>query len=803
MVKNYFFLLCFFIAFTKMRSQSNISGRVIDSLQTPVPYQPIALLNAKDSIVNKGIITNESGRYSFDNVKPGSYLLKVIASGFKIKFSNSFPIDSSHSVEVPDLQLISTDISLNEVSVTVMKKTIEFKNGNITVNVEDSPLAVGNTLYELLAKLPGVTVIDDVISINGKAGVKILIDERLQQYSGQQLITLLKSINASSIQKIEILKNPPVKYDASGAGFISVKTKKVKLTGFSGSTYLNYTQGFYANRNGGLSLNYKGKDFAVFSSLNAGYDEFIYRSIFDKAITFNAITTDFHQLTAERNTSKYATYNVGADWFINKRNTIGFKVEGTQGTVTPIRNGNNYLSDNSLGYNQLVFSSVRPNTWNYINYNLNAEHVFDTLGTTLRFSFDYSPNLDLNKGDFENHFVNESGANTLAPKIFKSDNNLKFVLYSSKLDFEKQLSKAVKMEAGIKGNDQNMLSNFNFQNKDDVTGIYSTDSVYTNIFSYKEQVTAGYLNFQTQLKKYSFQIGVRGENTKIRAVSKTNSVKYDRDYFNLFPMASISYDPSEKNSYQLSVNRRIERPDYTSFNPYKYFVNLLVSFQGNPYMQPQYISSVEFTHGRKQWLYNSLSISKITNSFYGYPMQNDSTKETSNSQSNIKNCMVYSYGVYVQKEIKKWWMFTFNLSANYVDFWGQVEGRDYSGNGMQYYAFMNSQFSLPKNFKIDLNGQYMAPGNVVIYNNTPRWALNLAVQKSFFNKKCNLTIGMNDIFYTLKNKNTANYLNMRSTTSTSNDTQRFKASLSYNFGKIKVQQRKTKSNEEESNRLGH
>lgn len=786
-----------------MQSQSSVSGKVRDTLGTFISYQPIALLNAKDSTVYKGTVTDEAGKYLFENLKPGNYLLKAIAAGFKIKYSAPLILDSLSKVEVPDLQLTSTDINLNEVSVTVMKKTIEFKNGNITVNVEDSPLAVGNTLYELLAKLPGVSVIDDAISINGKAGVKILIDERLQQFSGQQLITLLKSINASSIQKIEILKNPPVKYDASGAGFISVKTKKVKLTGFSGSTNLNYTQGFYANRNGGFSLNYKGKDFAVFSSLNGGYDEYIYRSIFDKTITYNNVTTNFHQLTAERNTSKYASYTFGTDWFLNKQNTIGFKVEGTQGTATPIRHGNNYLSDNSLGYNQLVFSSVRPNTWNYINYNLNAEHVFDTLDTKLRFSFDYSPNLDLNKGDFENHFVNESSTNTLSPRIFKSDNNLKFVLFSSKLDFEKQLSKAVKMEAGLKGIDQNMLSNYNFQNKDNATGIYSTDSVYTNIFSYKEQVTAGYLNFQTQLKKYSFQIGVRGENTKIRAVSETNSVKYNRDYFNLFPMASISYDPSEKNSFQLSYNRRIERPDYTSFNPYKYFVNLLVSFQGNPYMQPQYISSVEFTHGRKQWLYNSLSVSKINNSFYGYPIQNDSTKETSNSQSNIKNCMVYSYGVYMQRELKKWWMFTFNLSANYVDFWGQVDGRDYAGNGMQYYSFVNSQFSLPENFKIDLNAQYMAPGNVVIFHNTPRWALNLAIQKSFLNKKLNLTIGMNDIFYTLKTKNTANYLNMQSATSTSFDSQRFKASLSYNFGKIKVQQRKTKSNEEESNRLGH
>lgn len=789
------------IAGTAMFGQSQISGKVIDSVGAPLPYSPIALLNVKDSSVHKGIITDDAGKYVFEKIQAGNYFLKVIATGFKIKYSEFFKVDSASAVQIPDIQ-VSSAVNLNEVAVTVMKKTIEFKNGNITVNVEDSPLAVGNTLYDLLSKLPGVTVVDDVISINGKSGIRILLDDRIQQYSGQQLMNVLKSINASSIQKIEILKNPPVKYDASGAGFISVKTKKVKLTGFSGSTNFNYTQGVYANKQGGLSLNYKGKDFTVFSGVYPAIDEYQYKSIFDKNVTYNGITTNFHQITSERNTNKYASFNIGSDWFVNKRHTIGIKIEGMQGTATPVRQGINYLSDDSQGYDHLIFNSVRPNSWNYINYNLNTEHKFDTVGTTLRFSFDYSPNTDLNKGDFENVFINKGSANALPPRIFKSDNNLKFILYTAKLDFEKQLNKLIKLEAGIKANDQNMLTDFNFQNRDMVTGTYSIDSVYTNVFSYKEQVTAGYLNFQSQFKKFSFQAGVRGENTKIRAESLTNSVKYNRDYFNLFPMLSVSFDPTEKNSFQLSYNKRIERPSYTTFNPYKYFVNLLVSFQGNPYMQPQYIEAVEFTHGYKRWLYSTLAVSKINNSFYGYPVQNDSTKETSNRTANLHTAMVYTYGVFIQKEIKKWWMFTFNLSANYVDFWGQIEGRDYSGSGAQYYAFLNNQFSLPKNFKVELNGQYIMPGNVVIYNNAPRWGLNLSIRKAFLDNKLNLTVGMNDIFFTMVTKNTANYLNMNSSVFNSTDTQRFKINLSYNFGKIKVQQRRTKSNEEESKRLG-
>lgn len=799
---RYFYLLCLLLVF-KIVTAQNINGTLLDSLQQPVPFVAAGLLKANDSIPIKGTNTNENGIFNFDNIKPGKYVILVEAAGYGKTFSKTYSVDSINTTNMEPLVLKSQVVNLGEVAVTFVKKLVEFKNGNITVNVENSPLAIGNSLYDLLARLPTVMVSDDNISIQGKQGVRVLIDERLQQQSGQQLINLLKSIQAGNIEKIEILKNPPVKYDAAGAAFISVKTKKLKITGFSGSVTGNYSQGFYANKNGGLTLNYKGKNFAVFSSLNAGNDEMLYTSLFNRNVTFNGITTNFNQVTREKVTNQYASYNIGTDWYVNKNNTIGFRIEGTQGTSIPNRKGYNDLSDNSLGYTRLLFGSVRPNSWNYINYNFNAEHKFDTLNTTLRFSFDYSPNLDLNKGDFENNFVNSAGNITQTPKVFKSDNNLKFVIYSSKIDFEKQLDKTLKLEAGVKGNDQTMLTNYNFSNKDAVTGEYKLDTAFTNNFLYKEQIYAGYMNLSKEYKKMSFQAGFRGENTSIRASSQNNSVAFTRDYFKLFPLLSINYNPSQNHSYQLSYNRRINRPNYTSFNPYKYFVNLFVSFRGNPYMQPEFHHNIEFTHGYKNSFFNTVSFSVINNIFYGYPIQNDSTKESEQTSSNLQNCYIYAYNTYIQKDLFKWWNLTLNGGASYLTFNGAIDGNSYSGVSFQYYGFISNQLTLPKSFKIELNADYQAPGNVVIYKNKNRWSLNIAIRKSFLNNKLNATLGMNDIFYTSIVRNSADYLNIHSNLRTTFDTQRFKASLSYNFGKVKVQQRQTKSNQEEKGRLNH
>lgn len=795
--------LAFLFLFVASAKAQSIKGILVDSSQSRLAFIPIALCNKADSTIIKGTSSDEEGRFEFTGLKTGRYFLKVESFGYESFSTSVLALDSLAVIDLGTLQIKSSALNLSEVSVTTQKKLIEFKNGNITVNVENSPLAIGNSLYELLLRLPTVSIVDDVISIQGKNGARVMIDERLQQQSGAQLMNLLKSIQASNVEKIEILKNPPPKYDAAGSGFISVKTKKLKVTGFSGSISSNYTQGFYANKGLGFSLNYKGEHFAVFSNFNGGDNAMHYTSLFNKQITYDGVSTNFNQITSEKNSNLDGSYTIGADWFVNKRNTLGFRIEGNNGKAIPVRHGVNNLSDGSLGYDQLSFASVRPNSWNYINYNVNAEHLFDTLGTLVRFSADYSPNLDLNSGDFQNYFLNSQGTATLPAKIFKSDNNLKFIILTGKLDFEKALSKSLKLEAGGKGNNQDMITKFNFLNQDQVTGNYSVDTNYTNGFEYKEKIYAGYFNLTKEYKKFNFQGGLRGENTSIRAASTSSNVAYKRDYFNLFPNASVSYDPSNKHSFQIAYSRRIDRPDYTSFNPYKYYVNLFVSFQGNPYLMPQYTQNFEVTHGYKSSFYNTIAYSMLKNIFYGYPIQNDSTKETLQKTSNLQNADNLSYSTYLQKDLNKWWMLTVNGWFNYIRFNGTIDGNYYSGRSIQSAIFVTNQLSLPKGIKAEVAGRYFMPTHVVIYDQIQRWALDLALRKNFLKNKLSATIGINDVFFTWIQGNTAQYLNINSNLRTTFDTRRFKLNLSYNFGKVKVQQRQVKSNQEEKNRLEH
>ncbi len=795
----------FVCSFFGTYSQNKLEGKIVDFKTAGISFCPLALLNATDSSVVKGNVTNENGEFIFENSKPGNYLLKISFVGFTDTIVSVGKIDSSSQITMTPIILRATAVNLNEVAITTIKKPMEFKNGNITVNIEGSPLAIGNSVYDLLMRLPGVVVNDGVISIQGKQGVRVLIDDRVQQFSGSQLMAILKSMSASMVEKIEILKNPPVKYDASGnAGIINIVTKKIKITGFSGSANLSNQQGFYDTKMGGLSLNYKGKKFTFFSGFNV--DDQFQRNVnhMQRAVTYSGVTTSLDQHSTEKDGGVQANIFAGFDWYVNEKNTIGIRVEDMPGNTNRVRIGNNNLSDNSLGYRQLTFKGSVPNVWNVIYTNLNAEHLFDTVGTKIKFNADYyGPYLDIYGGKYENNFSDSSGAMATPPKIFNNNNTLIFSTLLTRLDFEKKFSKTFSIEAGAKGSFQDMRSDYKLENLDNTTGTYVTDTNFTNKFIYKEQILAGYVNFQKQIKKLALQFGLRAENTDVHALSVTRGIAYTRQYFNLFPTASIGYNKNDKHNFQLSFNRRIDRPDYNSFNPYRQFYgNLLSTGQGNPSLFPSYSNNYEISHNYKGSIGHSFSYSRTENFIFGYPVQNDSSKLTISKLGNLKTFENYAYSVFVQKDIKKWWTLSLNATAFYFSFNGTINGTNFTKAAPAAYGYISNMILLPKSTKIEVSALYLSPWLNAVNSINTRWALNFAIKKSFLNDKLNFSIGVNDLFFTLGTRNTAYVPNQTYNVNVTFDTRRFVTGVTWSFGKVKVEQRDVKGNDPDKKRLG-
>ncbi|MBP8033733.1 MAG: TonB-dependent receptor [Bacteroidia bacterium] len=774
-------------------SQCAISGQLSDSLKAPIVFNAIGLLNANDSSIVKGVMTDDKGAYCFENIKKGTYQLKVSAIGFDTYYSNTLEYDSVTPITLPNITLKARSINLNEVSVAAQKKTIEYKNGNVIVNIEGTALAMGNTAYDLLSRLPGVTVSDGNISIQGKAGVKILIDGKLQQVSGQQLMNILKSMNSSQIDKMEVLKKPPVKYDAAGTGgMINIKTNKLKIVGFSGSVFGSYSQGFLGSGSGGFNLNYKGKKFNFFSGVTANKDARHFVNKATNTINYNGIETTVDQETVTKSHGHYETYNIGTDWFINKSNSIGIKINGAFGLGLDDHTTNTNISDNSLGYQNTILYANKPNPWIYPEFNLNTEHLFDTVGTALHFSADYKPYWDIYDANFNNQFIDATSSVSSTSSIYKTSNTLLFNTLSGLLDFEKELKHEFKIETGIKHSYQGMNSDYYLKNQDAITGQYLTNNLYSDVYDYTQHISAGYFNINKQHKKMSFQLGVRGENTYINTLSKSNHSGFNRQYFNLFPLASIDFKKSDNHNFSIAYNKRVNRPDYNLFNPFVVFNSALSSFQGNPNLKPEYSHDINFTYSYKTWMNHSFSYLRNLNNFLDYSSQSDTTKFNISSIINLKWAEIFNYNVFIQKDFTKWWTFNFNGSVFYINAKGVVNDKSYTINTVAFNPSIYSRFTLPKGFSIELNAWYLNPFLEGTYYTKSRSSVNMGIKKTWFDEKLSVSLAFNDIFFGEKRNTTSDYQNQHSVGYQSFDSRRVNLSLNYNFGKLKVEQRQAK-----------
>ncbi len=785
-----------------IEAQQNFFGRISDSTGLGLEFVTVAILNTSDSSLVQSTLTDVKGIYNFSVVPSGEYILKSFVIGYAENYS--LITVNENTKELPNIILKTKGINLNEVSITAIKKSIEFKNGNITVNIEDSPLAAGNSVYDLLFKLPGVTVDeDDNILIQGRSGVKVMIDDRVQQMSNKQLINLLKGLNASNIEKIEILKNPPVKYDASGTGgMINIRTKKIKLTGTSGSVSYNYSQGFYAYHIPSISLNHKSKKLAFFSNFGLQKDKTHHDHHFNKKIVYDSFTSEMDQRMNNNEGGKFYHVQAGLDWYINKKNTIGVKVNSDGGLEYEDNKGATSISDTALGYNQLEFYSYMPNPWHYSNYNFNAEHLFDTLGTKFVFSVDYAPNYDIYDGKSENNFLDNSGKHVFQPFNYTQSNTITCNVLTSKADLQKVFAKGLILEGGVKGSDLIMVSDYNLKNQDNVSGNFILDTNFSNKFSYSEQLSGAYLNAKREVGKFNLQAGLRGENTHILAKNRTGNANYTRNYFNLFPVGSIEFNPNENNSLQLNYNKRINRPNYNSFNPYKSRSSIFMANMGNPYVLPEYSNTIELSHTYKGVLSNAISYENVKNYQLDLTLQNDSTRETIAYVQNLDRCFEFAYSLFFQNEITKWWMISFNGSASYSEYFGNINGLNYYSRGYFSIANLTSTFLVKKKTKIELNGKYIGPRYIGVWYNYPRWAVSLALKRSFLNEKLNVVVGVDDIFFTMQGNNQIKLPGQDWKITATNDSRRFKVAITYIFGKTKVEERDVSSNSEEKGRLG-
>lgn len=787
--------------------RGRISGIVIDGNTKTIESATISLLKVKDSAVAKMSVADKTGKFEFDNIAEGKYFVSITAIGHEKGFSEVIEVNAANTdIKLQTIELIPMAKSISGVTVTSKRPFIEQKAGKTVINVEASPTNTGLNALELLEKSPGVSVDNDGnISLKGKQGVMILVDGKPTYMSGADLTALLKNMQSTSLDQIEIMTNPPAKYDASGnSGIINIKTKKGLVKGMNGTANLNYTQGLYGRYNGGLNLNYRNDKLNVFGSYNAGkYEGYNNLEINRRIVNPDkSLKNTIDQLSRPHFEGVYQNVKLGMDYYFSKKDVAGIVVNGNfhEGDEDPRSVANVRHPDPSLDY-QLISDGMNTRKSTNIATNFNYKHTFDSTGREITADFDYANYRNRSNTRLTTHSVDkfgQEGADVILLGYIPSDINI----YSGKIDYVHPFKSGLKLEAGLKS------SVVSTDNKVGYLRDQVSDASRNNHFLYDENINAAYAIFTKSIKKWELTAGLRLENTIAKGHQLSNDSSFKREYTNLFPNVAVGYTVNEKNQVNFSYSRRIMRPDYDDLNPFTFFLDSLTYGQGNPYLQPQFTNNFEVSHTFNKFLTTTLNYTQTDDIITQMLKQNNEKNETYQTQENFNNMKQFGIAVSANFPITKWWnanIYTNVFNNHYTGIY-QNGGKN-DPVDIQFTSFMGNMtnsFTIgKKGWTAEVSGWYRSKAAEGILVANEMYAVNSGIAKTLFKKKGTLKVGIRDIFYTQQFSGYAKYSDVDVIIASKRDSRQVNVSFTYRFGKknIAPERRKRGGASDEQNRV--
>ncbi|MBS1756069.1 MAG: TonB-dependent receptor [Bacteroidetes bacterium] len=792
-----------------MANAQNISGVVKEENGKFSNGATVSLLKANDSAIVKYAATKDNGRFKFETITQGKYIIKVTHVGYLPKYGDAFTV-GNEDILLPDITLKKMAAELAAVTVTSQKPIVEMKADKMIVNVEGTINAVGNDGLELLRKSPGVMIDkDDNISLAGKNGVQIYIDGKPSPLTGTDLSNYLKTMQSAQIESIEIITNPSAKYEAAGnAGIINIRLKKNKTFGTNGTVNAGYNIGTYAKYNGGFSLNNRNAKTNIFGNYN-----------YSQSLNSNAFVSSRYQgdtLFSQANEIKSKikgshNFKTGVDYFINKNSTIGAIINGnlsassinTAGPMDFI-----YLPTNTLT-KTLYATGDNELKRNNINFNLNYRYAIAG-GKELNVDADYGF-YNLRTNQYQPNIYYDANGGKLNSNIYHTISPSDIDIASVKVDYEQNYKKG---RLGFGGKISNVVTKNDLEKYDVINNAEIFNKDESNIFKYKENINAVYANYNRALKGITLQAGLRVENTNsngrstgLKFDNSSNSyVPYDstiqRSYVDFFPSAAITFNKNPMKQWGITYSRRIDRPAYQDLNPFEFKINDYTFMKGNTQLKPQYTNSYGVSYTYKFKLNTLLNYSHVKDIFTLLPDTIDVSKSFL-SKKNLATQDIISLNISYPFQYK-WYSFFVNSNSYYSKYKANfgAAGRSVNLDVFAYSFYMQNGFNLGKSWKGELSGFYNSPSIWQgIFKSKAMYSVDAGLQKTILKGKGNVKVSVSDIFKTMKWSGSSNFAGQISTASGHWESRQFKINFNWRFGNTQVKaSRQRKLGTEEENK---
>lgn len=839
-------------------------GKIIDSISgKPVEYASIQLLqNKMDSVTKKrkevvigGMLTQANGDFSIENVPVfGPLKLKISAIGFKeIVMNVSFSMNMGGGRPANgdfSSMLGALDKDLGNIKIEVQEKMLD----NVTVqsqgspglqlgidrkvfNVEKNIVSVGGTAVDVMRNIPSLSVdIDGNVTMRNTAP-QIFVD-------GRPTSLTLDQIPADAIESVELITNPSAKFDASGgnAGILNVVLKKNRKVGYNGGLRLNADS--RGRVGGGADINIRQNKINFFSNINY----FPRKSISTGSTLRNTSLSNppysypntLEQIDESTQKNRFMFVRAGFDYFIDNRNTFSLSGGIGGGKFNSITESDMYTTyyggapiASSYGYRE---SNANGN-FNFKGLQGSFKHNFPKQGREWTADITYNQRENKNDNYLRTDYYASKGAvldSSYLQQQLGTGLGGNLVIQT---DFVNPINDKSKVEAGLRVayNDNNSSNSISIFNPN--TGEYEFSPLLSSDFKSRQTVYAGYATYSGKVKDFGYQLGLRAESSLFHGDLPSKGESFDTDFpISLFPSVFLNQKLKKDQELQLNYSRRINRPNFWQMFPFTDYSDSLNLSRGNPELVPEFTNSFELSYQKifknKDNLLASVYYKNTNNLITRFQEIDSSTgkKQLVNTYINANSSYVTGLELILKNNVAKWWELTTNVnlytSKINIDDPRIIEQDPF----FSWFAKLNNTFKLPKNFTVQLSGEYQSrttlpPGGSSAgrgggfggfgggfggSSSTSQgyvkeyYTVDAAIRFDFLkNRAASISLNVNDIFRTRVNEVYTESYGFDQNSVRRRDPQIFRLNLSWRFGKFdpSLFKRKNMRGEREANNI--
>lgn len=673
--------------------------------------------------------------------------------------------------------------ALSGVVVVSKKPLVRQEDDKTIVDAEVLANSSANA-YEVLEKTPGAIVDQDGnVYLSSMSAATIQINGRDVKLSAADLASLLKSLPANSVSKIEILRSPSAKYDAaSSGGIVNIVLKKGVKLGTNGSVNAAYFQGRYSTETAGFNLN-KGKGT---SSSYLSY-QFTSRNNFEE-LNSERLLIASHSILGQKAYTTYPSNNhyigAGTDIAVSKKFNIAYDLRIS---ANDNRSNTTNLIDITDRANQLVTgsnASVISNQGSslYVGNNLSSKLKIDTAGSEWTVQVDYNHFKTDNDQVYNNNYFAP-----VKPTLFGNGNSInnKNIL-TAQTDLVLKLKHKISIETGLKMISSHSRNAADYFYQTGNSGIRQ-DSFQTNTFKYKENIGSAYVQVSKKFFGLIIKPGIRMERTDIagRQINpRDTSLSINRTDF--FPYLYLRHKLLNLFGFELNGNaiyrRSITRPYYEALNPYPKYIDQYLFDVGNPNLRPQFTTNYEFNITANEFTIFSIGVNNTKDIFTNVTYQDDVTgiayRTFDNLGTNRETYLRFVGGIPPRGK----YYFYAGAQQNTNNYKGFYQNQPLSYKRSSWVFFMYHNLKITPSLNISVGGFMRLKGLQNFYELNSFGTLNSSINKSIMAKKGNIILSFNDILGTNKTSFSLRQGNVSAIGTRVNDSRRIGLTFRYNFG---------------------